>query len=255
MQFDILTIFPDFFRSPLETGILKKAADAGFINTRIHNIRDWSADKHRCVDDTPYGGGGGMVMSPEPLLGAIRHVRKTAAPPGEPGNPQLVYLGPQGEPLTCELADQLISHPGLILLCGNYEGIDERIVEMEVDLELSIGDYVLTGGEPAALVLLNVISRRIPGVLGNPASAINDSFEDGLLDFPHYTRPASIEDRRVPEVLLSGHHEQILKWRRHEQVIRTAQRRPDLLPMAELTDEELELISGLNLLPDNLDPT
>ena len=253
MHFDILTIFPEFFSSPLETGILQKALASGNISTQIHNIRKWSADRHHCVDDTPYGGGGGMVMSVEPLLSAIRNVRKTAGEATDTSRPPLIYFSPQGEPLTCELADQLSSHRGLILLCGNYEGIDERVVELEVDLEVSIGDYVLTGGETAALVLLNVLSRRIPGVLGNPESAVNDSFENGLLEFPHYTRPASIEGKHVPEVLLTGHHDQITKWRRRKQVIRTAQRRPDLLPMVELTNEELQLLSGLNLLPENMD--
>ncbi len=253
MHFDILTIFPEFFSSPLETGILHKAIVSGHINTQIHDIRKWSADRHHAVDDTPYGGGGGMVMSVEPLLSAIRNARKSAGEATDTPRAPVIYFSPQGEPLTCELADQLSSHRRLILLCGNYEGIDERVVELEVDLEVSIGDYVMTGGEAAVLVLLNVVSRRIPGVLGNPESAINDSFENGLLDFPHYTRPASIEGRHVPEVLLSGHHDQITKWRRRKQVMRTAQRRPDLLPMVELTSEELQFLSDLNLLPENME--
>lgn len=239
MRFDILTIFPEFFDSPLRTGALGRALSGGLADCRVHNIRDWTADKHRSTDDAPYGGGGGMVMLAEPLLRAIRAVRAEAA---SAGNPKLIYLSPQGEPLTRSIVCELAEEPGLILLCGAYEGIDERVVELEVDREISIGDYVLTSGEPAALVLLNAVARRLEGVVGNPASVPNDSFEGGLLDFPHYTRPESVEGLAVPPLLLGGHHAKIAEWRRKQQLERTAKRRPDLLEKAELSKKDRKLM-------------
>ena len=248
MRFDLLTLFPEFFESPLRASILGRARGAGLLDCHLHNIRDWATDKHHMTDDTPYGGGGGMVMMAEPLLRCIREVRARC---GEAvgGRPPVVYLSPQGEPLSRRLVTELAELPGLILLCGAYEGIDERVAELEVDREVSIGDYVLTSGEPAALVLLNAVARRIEGVLGNPASAPADSFEDGLLDFPHYTRPEQVEGLAVPPVLLSGHHANVARWRRERQLERTARRRPELLARLELAKEHLKFLKGLGLWP------
>jgi tRNA (guanine37-N1)-methyltransferase len=237
LNFDILTLFPEMFDSPLKASILGRAAEAGLIRVRLHQIRDWAEDRHRVVDDAPYGGGGGMVMKPEPVVRAVRAVRERLGNPG-PNEAPVVYLSPQGEVLGNRLVNELSALPGLILLCGNYEGIDERAIESVVDREISIGDYVLTGGELPALVLVNAIARKLEGVLGNVASAPNDSFENGLLDFPHYTRPEVFEGRRVPEILLGGHHAKIEQWRRRQAILRTARRRPDLLGRAALSAED-----------------
>lgn len=239
MRFDVLTLFPEVFESPLKASILGRALEANLIAVHLHQIRDWTEDKHRVTDDTPYGGGGGMVMKPEPVVRAVRAVREGL---GEGAATPVIYLSPQGELLTNKLADELAALPGMILLCGSYEGIDERAIESVVDREVSIGDYVLTGGELAALVLINAVVRKIPGVLGNEASAPNDSFVEGLLDFPHYTRPEVFEDRRVPEVLLSGHHAKIVAWRRREALRRTAKRRPDLLEKMKLSPEDRRML-------------
>lgn len=236
MRFDVLTLFPEVFDSPLKATILGRAIEGGLIQVALHDIRDWATDKHRVVDDAPYGGGGGMVMKPEPVTAAVRAVRELAGAESE-GVP-VVHLSPQGELLRAPLVRELAALPGLILLCGSYEGIDERAIECVVDREISIGDYVLTGGELAALVLINAVARRVPGVLGNEASAPNDSFEAGLLDFPHYTRPAEFEGMAAPEILLGGHHAEIEKWRRRQALERTARRRPDLLEGAALSEEE-----------------
>lgn len=248
MRFDVLTIFPEFYESPLRASILGRALDAGQVACRVHNIRDWAAGRHQTTDDTPYGGGGGMVMMADPLLAAIRAVRaEAAAELGE--RPPLVYLSPQGEPLSRNLVAELAALPGMILLSAAYEGIDERVAELEVDREISIGDYVLTSGDPAALVLINAVARRIEGVLGNPDSAPADSFEDGLLDFPHYTRPETVEGLAVPPVLLSGHHANVALWRRRRQLERTARRRPDLLARAPLSDADRRWLREQNLWP------
>jgi tRNA (guanine37-N1)-methyltransferase len=237
LNFDILTLFPETFDSPLKASILGRAAGSGLIQTRLHQLRDWADDRHRVVDDAPYGGGGGMVMKPDVVVRAVRAVRDSIGnPPGT--EVPVVYLSPQGELLNARIVDDLAALPGLILLCGSYEGVDERAIEAVVDREISIGDYVLTGGELPALVLINAIARKLEGVLGNAASAPNDSFENGLLDFPHYTRPELFEGRRVPEILLGGHHANIEQWRRRQSLLRTARRRPDLLARAPISDEE-----------------
>ena len=234
MRFDVLTLFPEFFEGPLRSSILGRALEAGRIAVQMHNIRDWTTDKHHTTDDAPYAGGGGMVMRAEPLLAAIRAVRahaQAATAQGAEAAPRrvpVIHLSPQGEPLNQALVCELAEAPGLILLCSAYEGVDERVIELEVDREISIGDYVLTSGELPALVLINAIARRIEGVLGNPASAPNDSFENGLLDFPHYTRPEVVEGLPVPPILISGHHAKIEAWRELQRQIRTRQRRPDL---------------------------
>lgn len=237
MYFDVLTIFPEMFESPLRTSILGRAIEAGLIEVDLHQLRDWTTDKHRVVDEPPYGGGGGMVMKAEPIVTAVRDLKARRGNPSASEVP-VVYLSPQGEVLNAERVNQLSALRGMILLCGNYEGVDERAIELVVDREISIGDYVLTGGELPALVLINALARKLEGVLGNVASAPNDSFENALLDFPHYTRPEVFEGLRVPEVLLGGHHAKIEAWRRREALRRTAKRRPDLLEGAKLTAEE-----------------
>lgn len=236
MRFDVLTLFPEFFQSPLDSGMMKRAIEANFIGIQVHNIRDWTTDKHHVCDDTPYGGGGGMVMKPEPVVAAVRDVQGRSG--ASESKPPVIHMSPQGRPLTAAVVDELVNLSGMILLCGNYEGIDERAIDAVVDEEISIGDYVLTGGELAALILMNAVARKVPGVLGNESSAPNDSFEDGLLDFPHYTRPEVFEGVPVPAVLSSGHHGKIAEWRRRQSLLRTARRRPDLLAKARLTKSD-----------------
>lgn len=220
---EVLTLFPEFFDSPLQQSLLRRAIEAGLFDFKATNIRDFSTDKHRTVDDVPYGGGAGMVMKPEPLVGALEDARARL------GEIPRVLLTPQGTPLSQELAWELSEGPGMILLCGHYEGIDERVREGWIDLEVSIGDYVLTGGEPAALVLLDSVVRLIPGVVGNRESLMDESFSCGGLEYPHYTRPRDFRGLGVPEVLLSGHHQKIEEFRREQSLKRTLERRPDLL--------------------------
>jgi tRNA (guanine37-N1)-methyltransferase len=230
MRFDVLSLFPDMFGYTQES-ILKRAQAAGLIHIHLHNIRDYAQDKHRSTDDTPAGGGGGMVMKPEPLLRAIRAVR------GEDTAP-VILMSPQGRVFTQKVADELAAYPRLILVCGRYEAIDERVLQTAITDEISIGDYVLTGGELAAMVILDAVSRLIPGVLGDELGAAQDSHATGLLEHPHYTRPITLEGLSVPEVLLSGNHPQIKQWRRHESLRRTWQRRPDLLLSVNLSEAE-----------------
>ncbi len=249
MRFDVLTIFPEFYESPLRASILGRAQAAGQIQCHVHNLRDWTTDRHHMIDDTPYGGGGGMVMLAEPLLRAIRDVRARATDALGGARPPLIYLSPQGEMLSRDVAAELAALPGFILLAGAYEGIDERIVELEVDRELSIGDYVLTSGDPAALVVINSVARRLEGVLGNPDSVPHDSFEGDLLDFPHYSRPDAVEGLAVPPVLLSGHHAHVARWRRDRQLERTVRRRPDLLARARLDKHDLKFLRSIGWEP------
>lgn len=241
MKFDILTLFPNMFSSPLKESILGKAVERGLIEIKIINIREFSLDKHQAVDDTPYGGGQGMVMKVEPIARAIDSVKSQ--------NPlaRTIYLTPQGEPFHQELARRLSSQPHLILLCGRYEGVDERVREIFIDEEISIGDYVLTGGELAAMVLIDAISRFIPGVLGSNRSAEEDSFFNSLLEYPQYTRPFDFKGHGVPEVLLSGNHSAISTWRRKEALRRTSLRRPDLLARADLSEEDQKLMEEILL--------
>src|SRR5512137_326555 len=221
MKFDILTLFPKMFSSPFQESILGKAVEKGLIQIRTINIRDFALDKHQVVDDTPYGGGQGMVMKVEPIARAIEQVK-----PGD-ASARVIYLTPQGRPFDQERARELATYPRLILLCGRYEGVDERVKERFVDEEISIGDYVLTGGELAALVLIDAVSRLLPGVLGSDRSAVEDSFFNSLLEYPQYTRPPDFRGSCVPEVLLSGNHSAISLWRRKEALRRTSSRRPD----------------------------
>jgi len=223
MRFDILTIFPDLLSSPLQEGIIRRAVAAGKVEIVIHNIRDFAEDRHATTDDRPFGGGEGMVMKPEPLAAAVRKARELS-----PAS-RVLLLTPQGRTYNQEMAEELAGSPGLILVCGRYEGVDERFCEKYVDLEVSIGDYVLTGGELGALVLVDSITRLIPGVLGCGESAANDTFSRGGLKYPQYTRPRVFEGEEVPEVLLSGDHEAVDEWRFVEAVKRTLSRRPDLI--------------------------
>jgi tRNA (guanine37-N1)-methyltransferase len=239
MRFDILTLFPNMFSSPFQESILAKAIQKGLIEIRMINIRDFAFDKHQIVDDAPYGGGQGMVMKVEPIARAIEWAR--ASDPSA----WTVYVTPQGRPFDQERARELSQRSHLILLCGRYEGVDERARELFVDEEISIGDYVLTGGELAAMVMMDAVSRLLPGVLGSEQSAQEDSFSNALLEYPQYTRPFEFRGRSVPEILLSGDHGAIARWRRREALRRTAVRRPDLLAKAKLTRVDEELLEGI----------
>lgn len=241
MRIDVLTLFPEMFQGPLTESIIKRARERGLLTINLYDIRDYTTDKHHVTDDYPYGGGSGMVMKPEPIAAALEAV----LPPPEREGVPVIMLSPQGEIFTQDLAKELAKKPRLVLLCGHYEGIDERVREVLVTREISIGDYVLTGGELPAMVIIDAVARLIPGVLGDPASPVEDSFYDGLLDYPHYTRPEVWRGRRVPEVLLSGNHEAIRRWRRKESLRRTFLRRPDLLAKARLTPEDLVLLQEI----------
>ena len=232
MHIDILTLFPDMFDGPLTESILKRAQERDLITVRRHNIRDYTTDKHHSVDDTPYGGGGGMVMMPGPLVAAVEAVR------GDDTQVPVILLTPQGRVFTQRVAQELAAHPRLILVCGRYEGVDERVRKLVITDEISIGDFVLTGGELAAMVIVDVVARLIPGVLGARWAAEEDSHAMGLLEYPHYTRPPVFRGIAVPEVLLSGDHRAVEAWRRREAIRRTWQRRPDLLLTADLSEEE-----------------
>ena len=232
-RYDVLTIFPGIFRGPLDETILRRAQDAGLVEVVLHDLRDWAPDRHRTVDDYPFGGGPGMVLKPEPIFAAVEAIQPLAAPPAS-----VVLLTPQGRRLDRAFVAELAALPRLLLICGRYEGVDERVREHLVDIELSVADVVLSGGEIPALLLLDALIRRIPGVLGGEGSLTEESFEGGLLEYPHYTRPAEFRDWAVPDVLLSGHHAEIERWRRAQRLRRTRERRPDLLPGADLSPEE-----------------
>ena len=229
MKFDIITIFPDFFREVFDYGIIRRARSAGLVSIEAHDLRRWTSDKHHIVDDRPFGGGDGMVLKPEPIFAAVENLTGTSERERYKEKTRVVLLSPQGRALTQRVASELAVAEHLVLICGRYEGVDERVAEALVTDELSVGDYVLSGGEPAALVLVDAVVRLVPGALGNETSAVNESFSEGLLDFPHYTRPPEFRGLRVPEVLLSGHHGQIEKWRREQALLKTERNRPDLL--------------------------
>jgi tRNA (guanine37-N1)-methyltransferase len=231
MRFDVFTLFPGFFESPLDSSILKRARAAGALEVAVHDIRTWTTDRHHVCDDAPYGGGAGMVLKAEPVALALEDVLKFTVGHQEPSCP-VILMSPQGRTLTQEIAEKLSTEPRVALLCGHYEGIDERVIAAAVTDEISIGDYVLTGGEIAALTVIDAVARHVPGVLGNADSAAGDSFAAGLLEAPHYTRPAEWRGQGVPEVLLGGHHGEVAKWRRRESLRRTWQRRPDLIVAA-----------------------
>jgi tRNA (guanine37-N1)-methyltransferase len=233
VRIDILTLFPEVFRGPFEASIIGRAVQAGLLQVFVHNIRDYAEGRHKVVDDYSFGGGPGMVMKPEPLFQAVESVVAQASPGG-----RVVLLTPQGRLLTQEVAQELSGEERLLLICGHYEGVDERVREHLVDDEVSIGDYVLLGGEFPALVVVDAVVRCVPGVLGSESSLEEESHAEGLLEYPQYTRPAEFRGWRVPEALLSGHHAEIARWRRQRSLLRTARRRPDLLARAKLTDQE-----------------
>jgi tRNA (guanine37-N1)-methyltransferase len=236
MQFHVLTIFPEMFPSPLSASLLKKAQDKGIVSCTVYDLRDYTADKHRSVDDSPYGGGQGMVMKPEPVVAALESVCRSVS------NPWRILLSPKGAPLTQAKVAELARRESLVLVCGRYEGIDERVGPF-IDEELSIGDYIVSGGEVAALVIIDAVARLIPGVVGRQESVEEESFSHGLLEYPHYTRPEEFRGMRVPEILLSGNHASIACWRRRQSLLRTRERRPDLLAKADLTDKERQWIA------------
>lgn len=221
MQIDILTLFPEICRAPLSESMMKRARENGIVDLRIHNLRDWTTDKHHIVDDAPFGGGQGMVMKPEPIFAAVESLRTQDS--------TVALMTPQGKSLTQFLATELSTRHHMIVICGHYEGVDHRVIEHLIDLEISIGDYVLTNGAIAAVVLVDAIVRMLPGALGHEQSAADDSFSAGLLEAPHYTRPAEFRGWKVPDVLLSGNHAEIIAWRKAQALRRTREHRPDLL--------------------------
>lgn len=236
MHFDIFTIFPEVFTSYINTSILQRARANHIVEIQIHNIRDWSQDKHHTTDDTPFGGGGGMVMKPEPIFAAVEDIAG-----GKPACP-VVLMTPQGRQLNHQAAEQFSRESRLMILCGRYEGIDERVRQHLVSDEISIGDYVLSGGELPAMVLTEAVTRLLPGALGDPDGAFDDSFANGLLEYPHYTRPAEFRGWSVPEVLTSGNHQAILLWRKRQALLRTLHKRPDLLLTAPLDLQDKKIL-------------
>ncbi|MDD5367752.1 MAG: tRNA (guanosine(37)-N1)-methyltransferase TrmD [Anaerolineaceae bacterium] len=239
MRFDVFTLFPDVFTPYLDTSILQRARQHGLLEVCLHDIRAFTTDRHHITDDTPYGGGGGMVMKPEPVFAAIKSVL------GSPLPCPLILLTPQGRTFTQKVAEELAQYPRLGLLCGRYEGFDERIRQHLVSDEISIGDYVLTGGELPALSMIDAVSRLLPGVLGDPDGATDDSYASGLLEYPHYTRPPEFRGWGVPDVLLNGNHAEITRWRRDQALLRTWQRRPDLLALADLSDADRKYLDRI----------
>ncbi|GAA4500089.1 tRNA (guanosine(37)-N1)-methyltransferase TrmD [Pseudaeromonas sp. ZJS20] len=238
MWIGVVSLFPEMFRAITDFGVTGRAVKRGLLQIHSWNPRDFAQDKHRTVDDRPYGGGPGMLMMVQPLQEAIRAAKAAAG-----GEARVIYLSPQGRPLTQAGVRELVQHPKLILVAGRYEGIDERIIQTEIDEEWSVGDYVLSGGELPAMTLIDAVSRLVPGVLGDQASAEQDSFTEGLLDHPHYTRPEEMAGLAVPEVLLSGNHEGIRQWRLKQALGRTWLRRPELLNNLALTDEQEKLLA------------
>ena len=226
MKIDILTLFPEICRGPLSESMMKRAQENKIVDLRIHNLRDWTTDKHHIVDDAPFGGGQGMVMKPEPIFAAVEELQRSAI---KNRKSKIILMSPGGRRLDQKVATELAKESHLIVICGHYEGVDHRVIERIVDLEISIGDYVLTNGAIAAVVLVDAVARLLPGVLGHEQSAHDDSFSAGLLEAPQYTRPAEFRGWKIPEVLLSGNHAEIAKWRKEQALKRTKQNRPDLL--------------------------
>ena len=268
MKIDILTIFPDFFRGPLDYGIIRRARETGLAEVNVHDLRNFTKDKHRTVDDRPFGGGEGMVLKPEPIFECLESLDGLASRPerlGPSAKQSVILLSPQGRKLDQSLAAELSALERIVLICGRYEGVDERVSEHLADREVSIGDYVLSGGELGAAVILDTVTRLIPGAVGNEASTRQESFTEpgvarapspanapcstclsgGLLDYPHYTRPADFRGMPVPEVLVNGNHEDIRRWRRKTALTKTLRNRPDLLERVALTDEDRELLNEI----------
>lgn len=252
MRIDILTLFPEMFAGVFEATIIGRARQAGQVEIVLHNIRDYAPGKHRVTDDTPYGGGGGMVMKPEPIFNAVEAILDVEVPLAgyavlqTQGYPPIILLTPQGRLFKQAVARELATrHERLLLICGRYEGVDERVRQYLATDEISIGDYVLSGGEIGAMVLVDVLTRLIPGVLGDAEATAKDSHSEGLLEYPHYTRPAEYRGQPVPEILLSGHHAKVEEWRRQQSLRRTLARRPDLLETAGLTEADRKYLAGL----------
>jgi tRNA (guanine37-N1)-methyltransferase len=258
MQFDIFTLFPEIFAGVFDESILKRASDANLLDIALHNIRDYTTDKHHVTDDYPYAGGGGMVMKPEPIFAAVETVLGIRNWELEVGNDPIesptsnlqppvpiILMTPQGRVFNQSIARELAQYPRIALICGHYEGVDERVRQHLVTDEISVGDYVLTGGEIPAMIIVDAVARLLPGVLGDPAAPNNDSHAAGLLEGPHYTRPAEFRGWKAPEVLLSGNHAQVAVWRRRESLRRTFERRPDLLDKADLSDEDRRYLDSL----------
>ncbi len=240
MRMDILTLFPSMFGGPFDESMIKRAQTRGLLEIHLHDLREFVHDRHRTVDDVPYGGGGGMVMKVEPLFEAVQSIRNQIE-----GSPKIILLSPQGQTFTQKKARELAKERCLLLICGHYEGVDERVRQHLVDEEISVGDYVLTGGELAAMVVIDATTRMLPGVLGCQDSARKDSFYDGLLDYPQYTRPAEFRGWKVPQVLMSGNHPAVERWRREMRIEATFRKRPDLLGQIELTQEERDLVKRM----------
>ncbi len=251
MRFDILTLFPEMFDGVFDATIIGRARERGRVEIALHNIRDYALGKHRVTDDTPYGGGGGMIMKPEPIFRAVEGILSLEIPAEgyypllQQGYPPLILLTPQGRLLKQAAARELATYDRLLLICGRYEGVDERVRQYLATAEISIGDYVLSGGEIAAMVLVDVLTRLLSGVLGDPAATSKDSHSVGLLEHPHYTRPAEYRGHSVPDILLSGHHARLEEWRRRQSLARTLARRPDLLAQAELSEADQTYLSRL----------
>jgi tRNA (guanine37-N1)-methyltransferase len=264
MKFEIVTIFPDFFSGPLDYGIVRRAREASFIEIKIHDLRAFTTDRHKTVDDRPFGGGEGMVLKPEPLFECVESLQLSRREQRLAGGTKetIVLLSPQGRMFTQAVAEEMAALERIVLICGRYEGVDERVAESLADQEISIGDYVLSGGELGAAVMIDTITRLVPGALGNAASARQESFSavqkldvdgpdstcgsGGLLDYPHYTRPAEFRGMAVPEVLIGGNHEQIRKWRRGKALEKTLRNRPDLLERQPLSEEDRKFLAGID---------
>jgi tRNA (guanine37-N1)-methyltransferase len=240
MRIQVVTIFPELFGPFLATSLVGRAVERGLLEVEVHDLRHWSEDRHRSVDDEPYGGGGGMVMTAQPWIDGVASLSESA-----PATPKRIFLSPQGTRLDEAKVRELAAEEALILLCGRYEALDERVLETSVDEEVSIGDFVLSGGELPAMVVLEAVSRQIPGVVGLADSVENDSFRDGLLDFPHYTRPRDVAGLGVPDILLSGDHARIEAWRRQKSLEATLRKRPDLLARAPLSTDDLQTLEQL----------
>lgn len=240
LRFDIITIFPEFFRGVFDFGIVRRARAAGLVEIAAHDLRGWTHDRHKVVDDRPFGGGDGMVLKPEPIFEAVESLTgvQGGADSFREAGKRVVLLSPQGRSLTQAVARELMEAEQVVVVCGRYEGVDERVAELLATDEVSIGDYVLSGGEPAAVVLVDALTRLIPGALGSETSAVNESFSAGILDFPNYTRPVEFRGRRVPELLLSGHHAEVARWRRRAALRKTRRNRPDLFACVELSETE-----------------
>jgi tRNA (guanine37-N1)-methyltransferase len=238
MRFDIITIFPEMFASVFSVGIIRKALDKGLVEIEVHDLRDYTRDKHRQVDDRPYGGLEGMVLKPEPVFAAVDAVRRE-------GDSRVYLLSPQGERFGSAQAEEMASRRQVVLICGRYEGVDERVASHLADGEISVGDYVLSGGEPAAVVIVDAVSRFVAGVVGKEESVRHDSFAEGILDFPQYTRPREFRGLKVPPVLFSGDHRKIERWRRRQALEKTLEKRPDLLKERELTPEDRDLLEDI----------